>query len=309
MAYILFQVVMGSIAWYEAVFLRRVDGTIYGKTLRIRPWLWGMLVALLATPAAFGFILLARRCRRRLQVLSLPDDVLMLSGARQVFLIWYIGWAFIGVVVGGIESAYPTHIDSLSINLLASFLSFLVITVGIVLEMKQRTTLRWKVALAAEWPRNAGKYFFLAFVLGGIFASIGAGVLLTRDIQPDTPMAQMIQQNESEMAFLFLLIMAITMAPIFEELIFRGYVYDVLRRTLGLYPAVAIVAGLFGLMHVHQYWTDWAGILLILLFGLSLTWMRAWSRSLWPCIFMHYVYNSLMILIPTVYVLAGGEMP
>jgi membrane protease YdiL (CAAX protease family) len=245
-----------------------------------------MLVALLATPAAFGFILLARRCRRRLQVLSLPDDVLMLSGARQVFLIWYIGWAFIGVVVGGIESAYPTHIDSLSINLLASFLSFLVITVGIVLEMKQRTTLRWKVALAAEWPRNAGKYFFLAFVLGGIFASIGAGVLLTRDIQPDTPMAQMIQQNESEMAFLFLLIMAITMAPIFEELIFRGYVYDVLRRTLGLYPAVAIVAGLFGLMHVHQYWTDWAGILLILLFGLSLTWMRAWSRSLWPCIFM-----------------------
>jgi uncharacterized protein len=76
-------------------------------------------------------------------------------------------------------------------------------------------------------------------------------------------------------------------APFIEEMLFRGII---LRGFLGRYsPGIAIVgsAALFGLIHMNIYQIPVAFI-----FGCFAGWLFYASRSLWPCILAHALYNA-----------------
>ena len=79
------------------------------------------------------------------------------------------------------------------------------------------------------------------------------------------------------------------LAPILEEMLFRGVI---LRSFLLQYPprtAIAGSAALFGLAHlnIYQFVTAFFA-------GLILGWLYERSRSLWPSILLHAAYNSLI---------------
>jgi len=80
-------------------------------------------------------------------------------------------------------------------------------------------------------------------------------------------------------------------APLLEEIFFRGFVISSLRSSgIAMLPAALVSSLAWAAMHV-QY--DLYGIATIFFMGLLLAAARAKTRSLWPCISMHAVANSI----------------
>jgi len=89
---------------------------------------------------------------------------------------------------------------------------------------------------------------------------------------------------------LFLLGTAIV-APIVEELFFRGMLYPLLRRRLPAWLAIIANAAIFAALHFIP-------ILLPMLFvmGLLLTFVRARTESIIPSIIIHALNNTVFVL-------------
>jgi membrane protease YdiL (CAAX protease family) len=79
-------------------------------------------------------------------------------------------------------------------------------------------------------------------------------------------------------------------APVVEELAFRGVAMVALIPRLGVWPAIAVQAVLFAAYHASA-WLFFP----MLVFGLALGWL-AWSRrSLWSAIVLHVLYNGIAV--------------
>ena len=90
-----------------------------------------------------------------------------------------------------------------------------------------------------------------------------------------------------------LVLAVVIAAPIFEELVFRGFMYSGFERSLGALPAVLLTSMVFAMMH-FQY--NYYELLHIFVLGLVLAWARMRTQSLWTPIAMHAVNNGLAIM-------------
>lgn len=81
-------------------------------------------------------------------------------------------------------------------------------------------------------------------------------------------------------------ILAVTLAPITEELIFRGFLYRVVRRNFSILVSVAISAVSFGFVHgTTEHLPVTFALTLFNCLLIELT------GKLWYCIFFHMLYN------------------
>ncbi|GEM_PF-5938829 len=88
--------------------------------------------------------------------------------------------------------------------------------------------------------------------------------------------------------FLKLLATVSVVAPLMEEIAFRGILQPLLEKAWGKGLAILLSAGLFSLYHmsVEQY-------LAAFLLGIALGWLRSAAGSLWPCILGHALHNAV----------------
>src|SRR5258708_18848799 len=89
-------------------------------------------------------------------------------------------------------------------------------------------------------------------------------------------------------------ILSVTLAPLMEELFFRGFLYPVLERRLGLPIAVFVTAIGFALLHSAQLMFSWRPVVVIFLVGIVLTMVRAETNSVAACGLIHIAYNGTM---------------
>ncbi len=94
----------------------------------------------------------------------------------------------------------------------------------------------------------------------------------------------------------------IFLAPVFEELVFRGFLFGQLFRFAGwgFIPAGLINALLFGGLHLYQA-SDLGGAIGIFsvtaMGGMWFAWLYIeWDRNLWVPIFMHLLMNAWWML-------------
>ena len=99
---------------------------------------------------------------------------------------------------------------------------------------------------------------------------------------------------ESTKSLYVLVIFGIFFAPIAEEIMFRGFFFNVLSDLGGARLAVPCTAVLFALLHAPQLWGSWAGIVLIFVVGYVLSIVRHRSNSLIPSFIVHTAYNSML---------------
>jgi membrane protease YdiL (CAAX protease family) len=93
---------------------------------------------------------------------------------------------------------------------------------------------------------------------------------------------------------LLLLGMAVLVAPLVEETIFRGYLYPLFARTFGIGPGIALTGTLFGLMHGSQLGWTWGIVLLLILVGIIFTFVRARTGTVVASFLLHLGYNSMI---------------
>ncbi|MEX0785076.1 MAG: CPBP family intramembrane glutamic endopeptidase [Dehalococcoidia bacterium] len=88
----------------------------------------------------------------------------------------------------------------------------------------------------------------------------------------------------------------VIMAPLAEELFFRGFVFPGLIRPLGVTGAMLASGLLFGMFHVTNVET--LGLVLPFgLIGMLFAWLYYRTGSLWPSIAAHLIFNAVSFTI------------
>lgn len=83
----------------------------------------------------------------------------------------------------------------------------------------------------------------------------------------------------------------IVIAPLFEEIFFRGFMYQAFRKTMRLWPAAILTSLVFGIAHI-----DPAVIIPIALVGMILLGIYRWTGNLWSSIITHAGYNGIAVI-------------
>lgn len=83
-------------------------------------------------------------------------------------------------------------------------------------------------------------------------------------------------------------------APLAEEIFFRGFFFGGLRRPLGLYGAAIVSGLLFSVIHVQG--SDYVGLVIPFgIIGFMLAVLAARTGSLWNAILVHFGFNAFGI--------------
>ncbi len=100
-----------------------------------------------------------------------------------------------------------------------------------------------------------------------------------------------IPQISSKSFFIFCTV-AILIAPISEEILFRGFLLNKFHSKYGHKNSILITSVIFALFHMHL-----GAIVPVFILGMSIGWIKIKTRSLLPCIYIHIIQNSLAIIL------------
>ncbi len=98
--------------------------------------------------------------------------------------------------------------------------------------------------------------------------------------------------NESVLLAIVAGVFVIGIAPVAEEFFFRGFLFQSLRQSWGVWIAAPVSGLIFGAVHFEP---DKLVPLAILGTALAVVFHR--TRSLWPCILLHALNNSIAFIV------------
>ncbi len=132
------------------------------------------------------------------------------------------------------------------------------------------------------------------YLLGGVGLAIAiqtASLLVGKKAK--LPIEELFRDRQS---VLMLMALGILVAPLVEETIFRGYIYPVVARRFGITIGVLATGTLFGMAHAAQLWGGWGQIVLLVLVGVTLTYVRARTGTVLASYFFHLGYNTVLFV-------------
>ncbi|MGA3203908.1 MAG: type II CAAX endopeptidase family protein [Bryobacteraceae bacterium] len=135
---------------------------------------------------------------------------------------------------------------------------------------------------------------FLCAALGPLLAIATStlGVLLKAPPIP-SPIEDLISDRRS----LFIMMLFLTVfGPVFEELVFRGFLFPLLARSLGPWPGILLAATPFALVHGSQYHWSWQHLAVIGLAGTVFGFVRYKSGSTAAATLVHTGYNATLFI-------------
>src|SRR5438309_613631 len=140
------------------------------------------------------------------------------------------------------------------------------------------------------WLLAALPALIVAWIVEGVLGELGTSFL------PTSPNNQChaIQSDYGSALALGLLSVAVV-APVVEEILFRGVVFGWLRGRVPVPAAVVLSAMVFSLAHLG--WREWSLLLPVLGIGCVLAILYHYSRSLWPGILVHSSINTVATLV------------
>ena len=190
------------------------------------------------------------------------------------------------------------HLDqaSMSTNALQTLYSALVYVVSLVITIfvpwklaKSKTTrdelgLRglptWTDILLA--PVGFIVFMIVAVILVAILQAIFPGVNWNES--QDVGFSNLISSSDFVLAFISLVVVA----PVAEELIFRGWLYGKLRAKIPAIPAMLVVSVLFGIVH-----GQWNVGVTVFVMSIAMCTLREITGTIWGGILIHILKNGI----------------
>jgi membrane protease YdiL (CAAX protease family) len=170
----------------------------------------------------------------------------------------------------------------------------------------------------------AGKGSPWMYFISGCGLAIFVAIASLRVKNADhTPIQELFKNRTGAM---LLMAMAVFIAPLVEETVFRGYLYPLfaskfsgLARIFGIDPLAAIRVGtsagiivtgiLFGLMHGAQLGWTWGLVGLLTFVGVIFTFARAWTGTVLASFLLHLGYNSMIAVTTIIFTKGFTHMP
>ncbi|QQG50676.1 MAG: CPBP family intramembrane metalloprotease [Candidatus Saccharibacteria bacterium] len=222
--------------------------------------------------------------------LLLPIWVVVGFGLAQIILaIVLYGLKALGVPFAAVNESVFNTVVGASVYLLSMLL-----VVGVPWWAKKRSTTRSDIGLTRlpSWLDigMAPAGFVVYLILSVILVSIATAIVPSIDMNQvqDTGFKSIYYGYEYILAFTMLIIVA----PVAEEVLFRGYLYGKLRKSVPVWAAIGIVSVLFGSIH-----GQWNVAIDVFALSIVLCVLREITGSIWAGILLHMVKNGLAFYI------------
>ena len=198
---------------------------------------------------------------------------------------------------------------------------FLYMTLAVLRGLPFWRSLGWK---RLNPDPTAGKGSPWMYFLSGCGLAIFVALASSRVKNADhVPIQELFKNRNGAM---LLMAMAVFVAPLVEETVFRGYLYPLfaskfsrLAENAGVDPLRAIRIGsaigivitgiLFGLMHGAQLGWTWGLVSLLILVGVIFTFARAWTGTVLASFLLHLGYNSMIAVTAIIATKGFSHMP
>lgn len=109
---------------------------------------------------------------------------------------------------------------------------------------------------------------------------------------PPQPLMDLFLEEKSAWTLGFSAFIIVLVGPLAEELFFRGFAYNAIKKKWGARQAMAVTAVVFAAMHGIGF-----GFLPIMTLGLLLAYSYEQTGSLVPAVAIHILHNSIMVLL------------
>jgi uncharacterized protein len=136
------------------------------------------------------------------------------------------------------------------------------------------------------WPAVG---YVVAGYLG--FLALAAAWSAALNLHEKDDIVDQLGAGSSDIALAAVAVLVCIVAPIAEEFFFRGYFFGALRNWRGVWPAAALTGLVFGAIHVGSAPVGFLVPLAFFGFLLCLVYQR--TRSLYPCMALHCINNSI----------------
>jgi membrane protease YdiL (CAAX protease family) len=300
---LLFVGLISYIVYLDAEALSRLHPEPYRREMRAEPATWAVFSFLLLIVAGPAYLVFRYRFFRKAAAVPDPfppradgDTSHQIVRATGIVIVWFIlHQVYTIAAFPTLLSFSPSHFNlprELHLTLAGAILFF-----GTVLLLRDRkVNLLRSLYLKADHPGKR-RQLVLAAVGGVLLASLSYLIQRTRTAPAPTPIGAGLQSS-TPTALMQFMFMAALLAPLFEEVLYRGFVFDVLAKTKGRTVAFAVVTAAFALAHFPQLSGDWMMMAIIVLVACGLTYIRMSANTVVPGMLAHYSYNIGLFLIP-----------
>jgi membrane protease YdiL (CAAX protease family) len=161
----------------------------------------------------------------------------------------------------------------------------------------------WRVGLVEWLGLRWGKWPWLmviapmtVFAMWVVFAVIqGAGYVrwlegMGLEAQQDT--VKLLNEAQDPQVLILMAIAAVVVAPLCEEVVFRGFLYPLAKRYAGMWAAMIFSAVVFAVAH-----SSVVAVLPLAVFGVVLAVLYERTRSIWAPIAVHALFNGATVMV------------
>jgi membrane protease YdiL (CAAX protease family) len=173
---------------------------------------------------------------------------------------------------------------------------FMIAGVVVILAMWRISVNTWLGLRWSSWPwvfliAPAG-VVLMWVVFGGLQVSGYVEWMESLGVETVQDTVRLLQESKDPVILGLMAAAAVIVAPLCEEIVFRGYFYPVLKRFSGAWPAAICSAIVFGAAHGQL-----TALLPLFIFGLLLVFIYERTGSIWAPIAVHLCFNSATVVI------------
>ncbi len=212
-----------------------------------------------------------------------------LMGAGFVFLV------FCGLFLMSLEVPKDEPLV-LNAGTLVVSIGFQIVMAGLVVFFvkKRGSVAEWLGLRWSGWPWvfliAPGTVGFMWLVFGGLQVSGYVEWMESLGVETVQDTVKLLQESKDPVILGLMAAAAVVVAPVCEEIVFRGYFYGVLKKFAGVWPAVVASAIVFAGAHGSL-----TAMLPLFIFGGVLVFVYEKTGSIWAPMAVHFCFNGATV--------------
>jgi len=218
-----------------------------------------------------------------------PMDLLGIAMLAGVFYAQAVGSAVMG------ESDKPLKINAEA--MVASIgLQFMLAGIALAIVIRRLGPVQWLGLRWKEWPWVMLIAPATVVCMWSIFAGLqGLGyndLMIKLGVEQVQDTVAIFQKENNVVVLILMGITATLVAPICEEVVFRGYLYPAVKRFAGPWMSALCTALMFSAAHGSL-----SALVPLFIFGLVLAALYEFTGSIWAPIAAHFLFNGATVVI------------
>jgi membrane protease YdiL (CAAX protease family) len=137
-----------------------------------------------------------------------------------------------------------------------------------------------------------GAVFFMWLVFGGLQISGYVKWMESLGVETVQETVQLLQESRDPLILGLMAFAAVIAAPVCEEVVFRGFLYPVMKKFAGAWPAAICSALVFASAHGNL-----TALLPLFIFGGVLVFVYEKTGSIWAPIAVHFCFNGATVIV------------